>query len=145
MNKNNKNKKGFTLVELIAVIAILGIMGAVFLPSIGNITAKSKISTDISTVKTIKRLIDVYNAEGNIPAMATTDNAAKIGEKLFSAGYLESETIKLQTKGDLVYTAATLSLDVTGSSVPETIKTVAGKMVKAEAPNAEWINVPKTE
>lgn len=148
MNKRERNEKGFTMVELIIVVAIMGIIGALLVPSFGNMAAKSKVSTDVSTVKTIKRLIDAYNAEGNTPAMATSDTAATIGTNLFNAGYLESATINLQTKGGLEYTAATassastLKLDLTAATVTDAnIKAVATKMVTADPANADWIKV----
>ena len=146
MKKNKRNEKGFTMVELIIVVALMAIIGAVLVPAFGNMATKAKISADISTVKTIKRLVDAYNAESTTALTASTDAATDIGTKLYSAGYLESSTISLQTNGKLIYTVATggtaptpskLVLDL--SSADEDVKAVANKMITSEPSNANWI------
>lgn len=147
-NEGERNKKGFTMVELIIVVAVMGVIGALLVPSYRNMATKAKISTDVSTVKTVKRLIDVYNAEGNTPAIKSGDTNKTISENLFNAGYLESKTIDLQTKCELAYSSATtssastLKLDVSDTDIDENIKAVAGKMVTLEADSyRDWIKV----
>ena len=146
MNQERKNEKGFTMVELIIVVAIMGIIGALLVPSFGNMAAKTKISTDISTTKTIKRLIDSYNVERSTPIANNADITA-IQTALFDAGYLETKTINLQTNGGLVYIAADpstgkasqLKLDL--SSVTDAnIKTVATNMA-TDNMYKDWLKV----
>ena len=144
--------KGFTLIELIIVVAVMGIIGAVLVPAFGNIAAKSKISTDISTAQTIKRLIDAYHAEGNIPSIVKEDKKEQIGRKLYDAGYLESKSIYLQTGGELTYTPPTTSspskLQVNLGSksdqntVDENILDMAHKMVDSENVRyTDWLTI----
>lgn len=147
MNRKEKNTKGFTMLELIIVVAVMGIIGAVLVPAFGNIAAKSKISTDISTVQTIKRLIDAYQAEGNTKNILGTDKKEAIAEKLYEASYLESKTIHLQTGGELVYTPPTAStaskLQVDLNSVEdENIKNMAERMLNSNKVRyEEWLKV----
>lgn len=147
MNKKEKNTKGFTMIELIIVVAVMGIIGAVLVPAFGNISAKSKISTDISTAQTIKRLIDAYQAEGNTKTILGSDKKEGIGEKLYEASYLESKTIQLQTGGDLVYTpptgstASKLQVDLSGVE-DENMKDIAIKMLTSNKVRyEEWLKV----
>ena len=143
VNHKEGNQKGFTMIELVGAVLLMGIMGSLIIPAFGNMVVKSKISTDVSTVKTVKRLIDAYNAEGNIPAMTSGDSVTTIGENLFDAGYLESATINLQTKGKLEYTAATtlsastLRLDVSG--MDGNLVNLANKMIASDSDNENWI------
>lgn len=133
MNRKRRNEKGFTMVELVIVVAIMGIIGAVLVPSFNNMAAKAKLSTDISTTKTVKRLIDIYNAEKATPLTNGSDTTG-IATALNTAGYLEGTTIELKTGGTLTYTAAdgddpsTLKLDLTGNDVDDSILSAAGKM-----------------
>lgn len=148
MNKEQKNEKGFTMIELIIVIAVMGVIGAVLVPAFGTISAKSKISTDISTAQTIKRLIEAYNTEVNIADAITNEcDKNKIGEKLYKAGYLESSQILLQTEGNLIYNPATtntlskLKIDLREIS-DKNIKDAASKMLASNKTRYEnWLEI----
>lgn len=108
MSKIRDNEKGFTIIELIIVVAIMGIIGALLVPSYGTISAKARLATDISTIKTLKRTVDSYRAEkGGNPSKETFDDLVK---ELIKAGYLDSQ-VSLQTGGDIKYTEGTIKLD----------------------------------
>ena len=99
MNLKKKNEKGFTMVELIIVIAILGIIGALLVPAYGTISAKARLTTDITTVKTLKRITESYKAEqGKYPI---GQNVKTLGETLKEKKYLDSE-IEMQTGADIL-------------------------------------------
>lgn len=94
-----KDQKGFTLIELIVVVSLIGIIGAMIIPAAqyGMMTAKSKLMTDVSSVKTIKRTAEAFKADqGEYPDM--TDGEAFV-KNLFDKGYFESSRINYQTKG----------------------------------------------
>lgn len=94
----SKKEQGFTMVELIVVIAILGILGAMLVPAYNIMATKARISTDIATVKTLKRTADSYKAEmGEYPKATNLESLNKI---LISSQYLEGEAV-LQTGADL--------------------------------------------
>ncbi|MBP3887077.1 MAG: prepilin-type N-terminal cleavage/methylation domain-containing protein [Cellulosilyticum sp.] len=110
MSKIRDNEKGFTIIELIIVVAIMGIIGALLVPSYGTISAKARLTTDISTIKTLKRTVDSYRAEkGRNPSSETFDDLIK---ELKKAGYLDSQ-VSLQTDGNIItqYTEGMIKLD----------------------------------
>ena len=105
MNKQKKNEKGFTMVELIIVVAIMGIIGALLVPAFGTMSAKARLSTDIATVKTLKRTADSYKAEkGTFPA-SSGDTLSNLVSTLKSTNYLETE-VSLQTGGTITINAS---------------------------------------
>lgn len=98
MNKQEKNEKGFTMVELIIVVAIMGIIGALLVPAFGTMSAKARMSTDIATVKTLKRTADSYKAEqGTFPSATTVSTLAS---ELFAKNYLD-RSVEMQTGGEI--------------------------------------------
>ncbi|MBE5936160.1 MAG: prepilin-type N-terminal cleavage/methylation domain-containing protein [Lachnospiraceae bacterium] len=54
-----QNNKGFSLVELIIVIAIMAIMSAILVPQIMKYMDKSRVSTDLSTCKSIESCVNL--------------------------------------------------------------------------------------
>ena len=112
--KTQHNQKGFTLIELIVVIAIMGIIGAVLVPQFSTMSLRSRMSTDVSTAKTVQNQAEIYFADtGAWPGSA----AGSIVSLLGSTSYLDpkylsnSTTVKLQTSG------ATLEFDSASSLI----------------------------
>ncbi len=137
MNNNKQNQKGFTMVELIIVVAIMAIIGALLVPAFGQMSAKARVTTDVSTVKTLKRTVDNYYADkGEYPNASSSpavSNAVDLVAHLKAKGYLDAEP-QLQTKdgAKIEYTAAggKVQFDVT-SCTDTIIKQVAKELEEA--------------
>lgn len=89
-----KKENGFTMLELIMVIAVIGILGAMVIPAYNVMSTKARLSTDIATVKTLKRTADSYKAEMGVYPKAT--NLAELNKVLVESQYLENNAV-LQT------------------------------------------------
>lgn len=96
MKKENMNNKGFSLVELIIVIAIMAILIVVLAPQYLKYVERSRNSTDMQNVTTIKTAIETYAAD---PQAANT----------FTAGTSFDITIT-QTGGSCQNTTAAAAL-----------------------------------
>ncbi|WP_058485233.1 prepilin-type N-terminal cleavage/methylation domain-containing protein [Defluviitalea phaphyphila] len=129
-----KQEKGFTMIELIIVIAIIAILGAIIAPNFAKATTKSKVKSDVASIREINKQIALYMAEhGEYPGENedinyTTEYAAgKNGglTVLYEKEYLDSFP-KPQTNG------LTFSYDATngkaiisgGDSVSENVKAI---------------------
>ena len=85
---NTQNEKGFTLIELIVVIAIMGIIGAVLVPQFATMTLRSRMSTDVSTVKELQNNLEIYYADtGSWPG----DTPTVIVDSLVTGNYLDKK------------------------------------------------------
>ena len=137
MNKQERNEKGFTMVELIIVVAIMGIIGALLVPAFSTMSAKARLTTDISTVKTLKRTADVYKAEQG--AFPNATNLADMNSILINSNYLNANAV-LQTKGDIVVNSASETIKL---SLTNTAKTgeYSGAIHQLDtSTQADWIN-----
>lgn len=101
MKKQNMNDKGFSLVELIIVIAIMAILIVVLAPQYLKYVERSRNSTDMQNVTTLKTAVETYAAD----PQAT---------KAFANG--ESFIIKITS------TAGSVPTDVSSGAVAEAIK-----------------------
>lgn len=57
------NNRGFTLVEVIIVIIIVAVLGTILAPEAFKVIERSKISTDISNLKTLNKVTPFYAYE----------------------------------------------------------------------------------
>ncbi len=137
MNVKEKNRKGFTMVELIIVVAIIGIISALLVPAFGTMSTKARLTTDIATVKTLKRTADSYKAEQGTFPEAT--NLKDLNLELEKKGYIETYAM-LQTKGaEIEISGTTIRLDVTKVEDSEAVDTALKQM--DEQTVADWVKV----
>ena len=110
------NEKGFTLIELIVVIAIMGIIGAVLVPQFATMSLRSRMSTDLSAVKTVQNQAEIFYADkgiwpgGNPSSMV---NAKDVVSNLVSSSYLDVKY--LSTSTDLKFQTDGADLAISGS------------------------------
>lgn len=78
MKKENMNNKGFSLVELIIVIAIMAILIVVLAPQYLKYVERSRNSTDLQNVTTIKTAIETYAADPQAASTFTAGTAFNI-------------------------------------------------------------------
>ena len=119
------NEKGFTLIELIVVIAIMGIIGAVLVPQFATMSLRSRMSTDVSTVKTVQNQAEIFYADtgkwpGGNPSSITDPKS--VVNNLVLSSYLDgkylkdSSTLKFQTDGaELAISNSRLILTINGA------------------------------
>lgn len=84
------NNKGFSLVELIVVIAIMAVLVGVLAPQFIKYVEKSRESTDLTNLDSIKTVVESYFAdkEGtDLPTEATIDGASGTYVLSFDKGY----------------------------------------------------------
>ena len=135
LNRNKrKSEKGFTMIELILVIAILGIISAMLVPSFIEMSKKAKLTTDVSTAKTLQWTIDVYNVQPGVTVIDTA-NLESVVTKLKQEKLLSTD-ISLQTKGTLKVTGGLVKLDL--SDADTDIKTMASELPVDDSLRA-WI------
>ena len=68
-----RKNKGFTLVEILIVVVILGILAAIVIPQFTDASTQSKLSSCLSTLKSMRSQIELYKIQhnDNPPALAT--------------------------------------------------------------------------
>ena len=93
------NNKGFSLVELIVVIAIMAVLVGVLAPQFIKYVEKSRESTDLTNLDSIKQVVESYYAdkEGtDLPSTVTiAPDTNSIFVLTFNAGYtaISSDTV----------------------------------------------------
>lgn len=59
-------RKGFTLTELVIVIAVIAVLSAVLIPVFGGVIAQSKLSSDISLVNNMNKVLAMHDSDGSV-------------------------------------------------------------------------------
>lgn len=101
MRKERMNDKGFSLVELIIVIAIMAILIVVLAPQYLKYVERSRNSTDMQNITTIKNAIETYAADPQ-------------AQKAFK----KNETFKVS----ITNTGGSVATDVASGAVDQAIK-----------------------
>lgn len=112
------SEKGFTMIELIIVIAIMGILSAILVPSFTQMTRKTRLRADVSTIQQVQTQIELYVAEhdGKYPADPDTidppDSVNEVKDaikKLVAGEYLKPTDAN--TDGELKLQTPKLKVD----------------------------------
>lgn len=155
MNKQRRNEKGFTMIELIIVVAIMGILAAILVPSFASMSRKSRLTSDIRTLQTIQKQIDLYYAEkGSYPGGPITDGAeigAHVGESLVNEGYIDSKyfsgknprnPLLLQTDGaSAVWNSTKAHVEISSGGIgDQRVKDIISNIKDASGEDADWLD-----
>ena len=120
-----KNNKGFSLVELIIVIAIMAVLIGVLAPQYLKYVEKSRVSTDKTTIASVKEAIltsladeDVYESIGTSGSISIS-NGSTFGSDTLSAAVANICGSKVEF-GSKTYKGATVTFNY--SYTPSTAK-----------------------
>ncbi len=155
MNKQRKNEKGFTMIELIIVVAIMGILAAILVPSFAMMSRKSRLTSDIRTLQTVQKQIDLYYGETGIYPTSTgsfnhgQEVGAVMAKSVIAEGLVEQKYfdptnsfLELQTRGaSAVWDSnkAHVVIDLTNVKDPR-IEDIANNIISASGEDADWIS-----
>lgn len=134
--KKFKNEKGFTMIELIIVIALIAIIGAMLVPSFSETVKRTKIKTDINSLRTIQNAVDLYESETNtevkdIKELSDNGYLPKIPKTQYtnSATSYKLEKVKEHTTVVYSYTASDDFISNYISTLSETLEKVGDNSV----------------
>lgn len=136
--QTRNNEKGFTMVELIIVVAIMGIIGALLVPSFLEMSRKAKLTTDVSTVKTLQRTIDAYNAQPQSSYISS--QVISDVESLLKSAKLLSSSVELQTGGSVKANGGRVRLNLVSGSVEGSILSMVSDLDSTD-PMKNWLAV----
>ena len=88
MIKEKEKRKGFTLIELLVVVLIIGVLAAIALPHYRLAIDKSRYSTMMALVKSIKNEQELFYFINNKYA----DNFEELGLEILPGGFELSES-----------------------------------------------------
>ncbi len=156
MNKQRRNEKGFTMIELIIVVAIMGILAAILVPSFASMSRKSRLTSDIRTLQTIQKQIDLYYAErGTYPTPAGTmtdggEIGAQVGSLLVQEGYIDSKyfsnhvatnALDLQTENaEAAWDSDKAHAVISSGAITDTkVLSIINNIAAASGEDADWL------
>lgn len=148
------NQKGMTLIELIIVVALIGIIGATLVPTFSTMTTKARITSDIATIKTFQRQVDVYEAEfGKLPgaiAGATTTTEEEALKSLIDNDYMDTKYVNVEGEGETVVYTLALQTRTEGAADAEDAEASVeyieeDKIFKIDNLNAKYVKALKED
>lgn len=88
-----KTEKGFTLFEVLIVVIVIGIISAAVIVEFSTIIMRTKINTDLKSVKTLQKQIEIYNQEKETKLSGTINEMV---DQLVADGYLDERYLSAQ-------------------------------------------------
>lgn len=129
-------EEGFTLIELVIVIMIMGIVMAVLIPQFTTMTLRARLGTDVDSVKTVQKQIEIYYVDNNhYPGSNVNDiMSTLISESYLNPKYLSGGSILLETKG------ATMVYDLSASQVKLKVTSEQYNIFNHKQDKSKWLS-----